>query len=94
MSGDQGCAAAVVPKKTLPFSPIVQLEDYYGQTVVNLDISQSLTVFAKAADKLFDMVKSNKVKIDIYKKYHLKDVVVAHQDLEARKIIGPAIIVP
>mgnify|MGYP001158472993 CR=1 FL=1 len=48
----------------------------------------------EAADKLFDMVKSNKVKIDIYKKYHLEDVVVAHQDLEARKIIGPAIIVP
>ena len=40
------------------------------------------------------MVKTEKVKIDIFKKYSLKDVVTAHQDLEGRKIIGPAIIVP
>ena len=40
------------------------------------------------------MVKSQKVKIDIFKKYSLKDAVVAHKDLESRKIIGPAIIVP
>jgi len=40
------------------------------------------------------MVKTQKVKIDIFKKYTLEDVVAAHQDLEGRKIIGPAIIVP
>ena len=34
------------------------------------------------------------VKIDIFKKYSLEDVVNAHKDLEGRKIIGPAIIVP
>ena len=32
--------------------------------------------------------------IDIFKKYSLEDVVNAHKDLEGRKIIGPAIIVP
>ena len=48
----------------------------------------------EAASKLFDMVKTQKVKIDIYKKYYLNDVVTAHKDLEGRKIIGPAIIVP
>ena len=48
----------------------------------------------EASKKLFDMVKSQKVKIDIFKKYSLKDAVVAHKDLESRKIIGPAIIVP
>ena len=48
----------------------------------------------EAADKLFEMVKTQKVKIDIFKKYGLKDAVNAHKDLEGRKIIGPAIIVP
>ena len=40
------------------------------------------------------MVKSGAVKVEIYKKYSLKDVSIAHQDLEARKILGPAIITP
>ena len=48
----------------------------------------------EAANKLFEMVKQEKVKIDIFKKYSLNDVINAHRDLEARKIIGPAIIVP
>ena len=48
----------------------------------------------EAADKLFEMVKTQKIKIDIFKKYGLKDAVNAHKDLEGRKIIGPAIIVP
>ena len=47
-----------------------------------------------AADKLFDQLKYGKVKIEIFKKYKLEEVVQAHKDLEARKIIGPAIIVP
>ena len=48
----------------------------------------------EAADKLFDQLKYGKVKIEIFKKYKLEEVVQAHKDLEARKIIGPAIIVP
>ena len=48
----------------------------------------------EAADKLFDQLKYGKVKVEIYKKYKLEDVIQAHKDLEARKIIGPAIIVP
>ena len=32
--------------------------------------------------------------IEIYKKYKLENVIEAHKDLESRKIIGPAIIVP
>ena len=48
----------------------------------------------EAAEKLFEMVKTNKVKINIFKKYSIKDAVLAHKDLEGRKIIGPAIIVP
>ena len=48
----------------------------------------------EAANKLFEMVRTQKIKIDIFKKYSLKDSVMAHKDLEGRKIIGPAIIVP
>ena len=48
----------------------------------------------EATNKLFEMIKSSKVKIDIFKKYSLDQVVDAHNDLEGRKIIGPAIIVP
>ena len=43
---------------------------------------------------LFKKVKLGKVKIEIFKKYKLEDAVQAHKDLESRKIIGPAIIVP
>ena len=48
----------------------------------------------EAADKLFTQLKYGKVKVEIYKKYKLENVIQAHKDLEARKIIGPAIIVP
>ena len=48
----------------------------------------------EASEKLFQMVKSGNVKINIFKKYNLEDVVEAHKDLEGRKIIGPAIITP
>ena len=48
----------------------------------------------EAAEKLFDQLKYGKVKIEIFKKYKLEEIVQAHKDLESRKIIGPAIIVP
>ena len=48
----------------------------------------------EGTDKLFEKVKLGKVKIEIFKKYKLENIVQAHKDLEARKIIGPAIIVP
>ena len=48
----------------------------------------------EAATKLFDMIKSKKVIVKIFKKYTLDETVQAHKDLEGRKIIGPAIITP
>ena len=48
----------------------------------------------EATEKLFDQIKYGKVKIEIFKEYKLEDVVQAHKDLESRKIIGPAIIIP
>ena len=43
---------------------------------------------------MFEKISSGKVKIKIFKKYMLDEVVQAHQDLEGRKILGPAVIVP
>ena len=48
----------------------------------------------EGADKLFENIKMGKIKVEIFKKYKLEEVVQAHKDLEERKIIGPAIIVP
>ena len=48
----------------------------------------------EGADKLFEKIKLGKVKVEIFKKYKLEDAIQAHKDLEARKIIGPAVIVP
>ena len=52
------------------------------------------TELDEAAEKLFEMVKSNKVKIEIFKKYSLKNASEAHKDLEERKILGPAVLIP
>ena len=49
---------------------------------------------SEAADKLFEQIKFGKVKIEIFKKYKLDEVVQAHKDFEDKKIIGPAIIIP
>ena len=48
----------------------------------------------EATNLLFEKVKLGKVKINIFKKYQLEDVIQAHTDLENRKIIGPAILKP
>ena len=48
----------------------------------------------EAAKILFKKVESGKVKIEIFKKYKLENVVEAHKDLENRKILGPAVIIP
>ena len=48
----------------------------------------------EAARKVFEMFITKKFKLNIYKKYSLNEIVKAHQDLEARKILGPAIIIP
>ena len=48
----------------------------------------------EASKMLFDKIGSGKIKINIFKKYKLDDVVQAHIDLENRKITGPAVIIP
>ena len=48
----------------------------------------------EGTEKLFEKIRLGHVKIEIFKKYKLENVIQAHKDLEARKIIGPAIIIP
>jgi NADPH2:quinone reductase len=48
----------------------------------------------EASKMLFEKISSGKVKIEIFKKYKLDDVQQAHIDLESRKIVGPAVIIP
>tara|TARA_Y100000590_G_scaffold45040_1_gene47785 strand:+ start:1819 stop:2790 length:972 start_codon:yes stop_codon:yes gene_type:complete len=49
---------------------------------------------AEAASIMFEKIHSGKIKIEIFKKYKLEDVIQAHKDLEGRKILGPAVIIP
>ena len=46
------------------------------------------------AKVLFEKIENGSVKIEIFKRYKLDDVITAHQDLENRKILGPAVIIP
>jgi NADPH:quinone reductase len=48
----------------------------------------------EASNIMFEKISSGKVKIKIFKKYKLDKVVQAHEDLESRKILGPALITP
>ena len=46
------------------------------------------------ADAVFEKIKFGMIKIKIFKKYKLSEAKQAHEDLEARKLTGPAILVP
>ena len=43
---------------------------------------------------IFEKVKFGKIKIKISKEYNLAEAKQAHADLEARKLTGPAILIP
>jgi NADPH2:quinone reductase len=48
----------------------------------------------EGAEELFKQIKFGKIKIKIFKEYALAESKQAHLDLEARRINGPAILVP
>ena len=48
----------------------------------------------EGAEELFKQIKFGKIKIKVFKEYALAQARQAHLDLEARKINGPAILVP
>ena len=47
-----------------------------------------------AAATVFDAILTKKFKVDIFKTYPLSEAKKAHEDLEARKLKGPAVILP
>lgn len=47
-----------------------------------------------SAYELFDMVRSETVKIEIKQRYVLSDAAQAHRDLEARKTLGSTVLLP
>ena len=48
----------------------------------------------ESAKKVFEAILTGKFKIEIAKKYTLDDAIKAHEDLEGRKLTGPAVILP
>ena len=50
--------------------------------------------FQEGADAIFEKVKFGKIKINIFKEYKLSEAQKAHEDLEARKLFGPAVLIP
>jgi len=48
----------------------------------------------EASSSLFEKIKFGKVKIEIFKEYALSEAIKAHEDLEARKILGSALLIP
>ncbi len=82
-----------------PLDPIIVSKSlqpkgiYFVRPAMNQYFTSSEEI-QEAANMLFKQISSKNVKIEIYKKYKLEEVVQAHKDLEGRKITGPAIIIP
>ncbi len=82
-----------------PLDPIIVSQSlqpkgiYFVRPAMNQYFTNSEEI-QEAADMLFKQISSGNVKIEIFKKYKLEDVVQAHKDLEGRKITGPAVIIP
>ena len=47
-----------------------------------------------SAAKVFNAILSGKIKVEVFKKYSLNEVKKAHEDLEARLLTGPVVILP
>ncbi len=50
--------------------------------------------FLKSAERLFNLIKEKKIVVDNIKEYSLKDVKVAHEELQSRKTVGSLVLIP
>ena len=82
------------PVQNIDVGKMIQPKGIYFTRPVMGQYLRTKDEIREGADKLFEKIKLGSVKVKIYKKYKLDEVVEAHKDLESRKIIGPAIIVP
>ncbi len=58
------------------------------------DYGAGRTALEEGSGLLFQQIKYGKIKVNIHKEYLLSDSKKAHEDLENRKILGPALIIP
>tara|TARA_B100001123_G_C15257573_1_gene1005295 strand:+ start:402 stop:1376 length:975 start_codon:yes stop_codon:yes gene_type:complete len=82
------------PLSTIDVRKEIQPKGLYFTRPVMAQYLRTKDEIREGADKLFEKIKLGQIKIEISKKYRLEDAVQAHKDLESRKIIGPAVIVP
>lgn len=59
-----------------------------------LDYMPTRPELLECANDLFAVVKSGSVKVNIWKRYPLREAAAAHRDLEGRKTTGACILVP
>jgi len=82
------------PVENIDVKKIIQPKSLYFTRPTMFHYLATKDELKEGADKLFEKISLGKIKIKIFKEYQLEDVVQAHKDLEARKIIGPAVIIP
>ena len=82
------------PVENIDIKKMIQPKSLYFTRPTMFHYLAKKNELQEGAEKLFEKVKLGKIKVEISKKYDLEDVVQAHKDLEGRKIIGPAIIIP
>ena len=82
------------PVENIDVKKMIQPKSLYFTRPTMFHYLATKNELKEGADKLFKKISLGKIKIEIFKKYKLEDVVQAHKDLEARKIIGPAVIIP
>ena len=82
------------PVENIDVKKMIQPKSLYFTRPTMFHYLATKNELKEGAVKLFEKISLGKIKIKIFKKYKLEDVVQAHKDLEARKIIGPAIIIP
>ena len=82
------------PVDPIKISKTIQPKGIYLIRPTGNHYTQTRKELEEGVYKVFEMYNKKKIKIKIFKKYKLSEVVRAHQDLELRKIIGPAILIP
>ncbi len=82
------------PVDPITISKAIQPKGIYLVRPTGGHYTQTRKELEESAYKVFEMYRKKKLKIKIFKKYKLSEVVKAHKDFESRKITGPAILVP
>jgi NADPH2:quinone reductase len=83
-----GMVANIDVKKHLaPKAIFFTRPSVFPYTVTRADLELS-------AGRLFNIMREGKIKIDIAHKYSLDEAQKSHEDLHARKLLGPAILIP